>query len=215
MGIVIVSILLFLILVGIIVAAVITKDFFWVMVAILYGAFCVLIVLNEIKIMRRETGKQVKSRVNYTAIIIYLAIASIFITLCYALYNNQKLIKNSVKTTATVYNIETKYDQDNAHNLKNKRCIVYYKYLVDETEYKAVKDGCRQSIGDEFTIYYNKQNPTKISQNRIVVLLLGILLSLIVLVIYLFQEIKPVHKEEQGDIKIKKVKIKKNKKVKK
>ena len=215
MGIFVVSILLLLILVGIIIAAIITKDVFWVMVAVIYGAFCVLILLNEIKIMKKESGQKVKSKINYTAIIVYLAIASIFIVLCYALYQNQKMIKNSVKTEATVYNIEIKYDEDNAHNLKNKRCFVYYNYNVGETEYKAVKESCKYAIGDECTIFYNKANPTKISQNRILVLLLGILLSLIVLIIYLFQELKPVNIEDHGDIKVKKIKLKKNKKMKK
>ena len=126
------------------------------------------------------------------------------------------LIRNSVKTTATVYNIEQKYDYDNAHNIKNKRCIVYYKYNVDEMEYKAVTEGCKYSVSDEFTIYYSKTNPTKISKNRVVVLLIGILISLIVLVANLFQQLKPInHEEVNKDIKIKKIKVKTKKKVKK
>ena len=172
--------------------AVLTKHTLLIVVSVILGIFTFLIMLNSIKVIKKEKGIKVKHDFNYGALIIFIAILSIFGACLAILINNISYRKNGIETTAIVYDVDkeinykTEYGDDgNSYGRREERCNVYVRYNVQGKEYnKKLKSGsCKYSIDDKVKIYYDKDNPEKFVSNSV-----GILLF--VTIIYIIQCIK-------------------------
>ena len=86
----------------------------------------------------------------------------------------------------------TEYDKDgNSYEKKKAVCESYIKYNAENEEYKTkINVGCKYFIGDKVKIYYNKDDPSELFIDTIVLLGVGTLISGIVLIIYIVKWVK-------------------------
>lgn len=186
------------IFVGFTVAAVLSKDIVAIIGSIITGILTILIALNSIQIIKKEKGIKVKKNFNYGIIICFIFILILFGSFLASLIISISNRINSVQTMAIIYDMNkeikyvTEYDKDgNSYEKKKTVCESYIKYNAEDEEYKTkINVGCKYSIGDKVKIYYNKDDPSELFMDSIVLLSVGTLISGIVLIIYIVKWVK-------------------------
>jgi len=180
------TLMVFFLFVVFILAAIITKETIWILSSTILGILFLLFALNSIKVIKKEKGIKHKYNFNYGLCIGFVVLATMFGSSLALFITNISYRVNGIETTAIVYDInkETNYKIEydgngNSYEKKKEKCDVYIKYNVDNQEYntKLNAGGCHYSKGDKIKIYYDKDNPSKIESNLILVLGLALLIT--------------------------------------
>ena len=189
-----------------IIAAIVTKETTWIIVATIYTIEYILMLLHEIEIIKEAAGYKVKKHAIYMFLFILILILTILVVSISVLFNNISIKTNSKSTEAIVYKIDketeykTEYDEDgNSYEEIKETCTNYITYTVNDKKYNNIlsEKTCRYYKNDKVTIHYNKDNPSEFVDNSdIIAPILGIVLSIFVLIALLINAYKSMKNEK-------------------
>lgn len=174
-----------------------------------FGVLVMMILMIADSIERRIKGNpsEIKNDINFPYFVGLTLIVTLFTCFLLITINNIHYKINGVETYATIYDIDkkveykTEYDEDgNAYEKKEEHCDVYIKYNVDGKEYDTTLDisSCKNKIGQEVKIYYDKDDPSKFVSDSSPILLLATAFVGFGLGLFLYMTYKDLFAKRKG-----------------